>query len=1098
MQTGAIASRVTTASHLKSSSLVKVANRIVVEDHRLRNFQSTALGGAWSAPSTPYSITSSVGSGDYIVKGATPWSLGWQDLGVAVPVTLPDGVTTDTPYLSSVALSGTQDLICFYANRFRNSVGSVGIYVIKCTDDGAGHLWWSQPITVCPSTAIADWNQESQSFVTFPRLQVINSEYWIVALACSREVNVITYHLVYFHSTDGDHWSRREVLVGVSNDADETAQGVNKYDTNTPFTLNDLKHAYLSVSGTNLYIISKTGATNFVCPATSRVGVNNPAVQQDITAQTVSYSYQHPTSPSTAQTTFVVQNPNNLFDNSSTLIPDAKIIHKDGLVTTNGQEVLTLSTSWVDMITTTKQMQQKAYSNALKVIAGDSMLHLRDFADDYTYEYNSPAQAVNDQFCDTSSFSVSAGRFSIGRDGVSGVLTAETLDPNDSTDEDLAYIHEIPRPDGAVRFKFKFGNAVNIAVTAAGVFQGDVEQADRSFYSVAYWVVAGKWVIAKATPTTTGRKIYTYQPIYYGSAESLSPDTWYWLEVKWYHNHVMALRSADGISFSTTVVDYTSPLTPASDVVPANLGFSGILGHSAASPEPAGNSTDASGGSQNMDQTYAVKCTMPATPGTLYAIAGLFSETGQPGDLNLMVVKDNGSGTAPADATVYNNVLHQVSVKALNYATTGSWVAQPIPSGVRFAANQILWVVVIPGSVGVGQSWEWFSDADGSHGTTMTSADNGATWSSVASKSMAAYLLVDVDGGITSFQSMYWTSGEETHTIEDLAHHIAAKAHVLNITPQTFIADTDLSGGWQPASKGVFGDFVLDTDVDATAGAAQVYFRATTRTDATTGYKLVVNNTMNLYWLNTLVYSAPSMQYVPTTYHLRVVCQTQWIYVWINEALALTFYAADATVPGYFGVGTATFTNLRIPEMKEIKPTWQIQAFESPLQNLSKLIDKTRYFFQMRYDDSLAIGAFDYDSSLDTYSATINETELQLTNRNAINQIQPTGNYWAERFAAKILDLVGWRRLKKYDYTDAFSNEDAYLAGKRQLLLAQQQSEPLTMNVPIANFAAENFDRITNSLDGNDYIIDSISIDASLKESKAVVRLGLRRWISGI
>lgn len=1098
MQTSLPAQRITTASHRKQASLVKVANRIVVEDTRLRSWQSTALGGAFAPPSTPYSFGTS-SSGDWILKGAVPWSLNYQDLGQNTPVTLPDGISTLTPYVSSVALSGTQDLICFYANRMRNSVGSVGIYVIKCTDDGAGHIWWSQPITVCPSTAIADWNQESQSFVTAPRIQVINGKYFIVALACSREVNVITYHLVYFDSTDGEHWSRREVLAGVSSDPDESTQGVNKYNTNTPFTLNDLKHAYLNVIGTNLYIVSKDGATNFVCPATSRVGVDNPAVQLDITPQTISYSYSHPTSPSIAQTTFNVQNPNKMFDGNAILIPDAKVTHKDGLVTTAGQEVLTLSTSWVDLITTTKQMQQKSYSDVLKVVAGDSMIHLRDFADDYPYEWNSPAQSVFNQFCDLTALSVVAGRFYIGFGGTGTNLTAATLDPNDSTDEDLGYIPQPPRPDGSIEFRFRFENTVDIALTAAGVFQGDVEQGERSFYSVAYWVVLGKWVIAKATPTTTGRKIYHYVPLYNGSSESLSPDTWYWLKVAWYHNHVMAWRSNDRITW-TTVIDYTSPLTPASSVVPANLCFSGLLGHSASDPQPIGNFTDASGGKQNMNQSYAIKCTMPASAGTLYAIAGLFSQTGQPGDLNLMVVKDNGSGTAPADATVYENVLYQVSVKAFNFSTSDSpvWRAQPIPSGVRGSASQVLWIMVTPGTVGGGQSWEWFADADGSHGTTMTSANGGATWSAVSGKSMAAYLLVDVDGGLTSFESMYWTSGEEVHTIEDLAHHVAAKAHVLDITPQSFIQNSDLSGGWQPASKGTFGDFVLDADVDATGGAAQVYFRATTRTDATTGYKLVINNTMSIYWQNTLIYSIPSVQYVPAIYHLRVVNQTQWVYVWINEALALTFYAADATVPGYFGVGVATFTNLRIPEMREIKPTWTIQSFESPLANLTKLVDKSRYKFFVRYDDSLAIGAFDYASSLDTYSDTIDQTEQQLTNRNAITEIQPTGAYWAKRFASKMLDLVGWRRAKKFDYSDSYSNELAYESGKRQLLLSQQQGEPLSMNVPIANFAIENEDRITNSIDGNDYLVDSVSIKSELKSAKATMKLGLRRWISGI
>jgi hypothetical protein len=1099
MQTDIVSTRILAASHKTHPVQVHLAGQVVIDDWRLGDWVTDAGAPAWATPTTVYSLNGTA-SGDYVKKSTASWDMQYQDLAQHTPVLLPDGVTTDTPYISSVAMSGTQDLICFYANRLRNGWDS-GIYVMRCVDDGAGHLYWSQPTCVYASVAVAEWNQASQMFVTFPRLQVINGEYWIIALECGKEINVLTYHLCYFRSSDGEHWSRKEYLAGVSSDADEAIVGINQHNGGTAFTLNDLKHAYLTVSGSKVYMVSKTGS-KFSCAATSLVGVTNSSKVLDVTKQAQSYSFSRPTAPGSLQTRTTIQNVAKMFDGNSILIPGARLIRKNGWVTTNGAEMCTIGYEWIDSIDGKKEMQPGSYRDTLDVIAGDSMLRLRDLSEDTTYEYNSPKQSVYDSFCDlTAILPINGSRFYIGLDGVTTDLTCVPQDPNAVSYETAAYLQQPIVSDGSMEFRFSFEGNVNVANTAAIMFQGDKAQGERQFYSIAYWVILGKWVIVPAVPTTAGHKIYSYDIniVYVGASQSLSPDTWYWLKVTQYHDHVLAEVSTEATPVHwTTVIDY-SVHAPTVKSIPANQGYWGLLGHSVSSPSGAIGNTDATGGKVAMDsggspKMWAVQITTPASKGILYALAGLFTQTGQPADLTVGIVAD--SGGSPANVTVEENVIYSVSVKSLNYGATDApaWKYQPVPSNVRLAASSLYWLyVTFNGALGGGQSWEWYTDTGGSHGTTKSSTDGGGTWSTESGKSLAACIFIDSDGGLTQFRSMNWTSGEAVHTLEDLAHHISARAHVLNITPDAFGVTADLVAGWLPSAFGTLGDFVMDCDV---SGAnAEVYFRATTQGNAATGYKVVIGSTMKVYWQNVLVSQLSSMQYIPSAYHLRVVCQTNFVYVWINEALALTYYAPAANVPGYFGVGVATFTNLRIPHLNQIVPYWLTDEGETALTALGKLFDpaKTGYKYFMRFDNSLRIVSLPASRrvSVDTYSDTIQATETGQTNRYAIGQIKPTSNHTALRFFAEALARVGLRVFKKFDYVRGFSNEQAYADGLTVANLAEEQNNATTMNSDIAVYPGEIEDRITNSITGKDYLVNDISWDYELNGT-AKQKLGLR------
>lgn len=1068
---------------------------------------------AWAAPTTAYSIVPISGQGDIVLKTVGPaiayddvinydyptdyngaggtggyWDLGMQDLGVNTPVTLPDGVTTDTPYISSVALSASKDLICFYANRFRSSYRT-GLYVMRVVTNGST-VHWSEPTRVFESAAIDEFNYQSQFFVSFPRLQVINNEYWILALECSKEVNILTYHLCYFRSADGIHWSDREYLAGVSNDASESTVGINQHDTGTAFVLNDLKHAYLTVTGNKVFMVSKTGS-KFSCAATSLVGVTNTAVQLDITPDTINYSLSLPAAPSAAQGSYTVQNQYNKYNSNAILVPGSILTHKAGYVTSNGAELITVSKELVDEIKQATQLDK----NAISVTTADYTAWLRDWVSDMFWEYWSPQQSTYDQFCDLTALNVVSGRFFIGYGGSGTDLTAATLDPNDIANEDVGYVNPNRASDGSLEFQFKFSGSVSSNVSVAAVFQG---VSDSQFYSVSWNYTLGAWVLSYATPSTAGKKLYVYTQVAVGSTDTINADTWYWGKVQQWHNHVQFFTSVDRITW-TNKLDYTAPVPPNNASFPCNLGYFGLLGKSHSVSSGALGNTDASGGSVAMDSGgtplyWATKFTTGSSAGTVTALAGLFTQTDTPPDLTIGLVTDNGG--VPADVNNSNNILYSTTVKSLTFSNSASpiWRAIPVPPYVTVAASTDYWIYwTFNSALSGSQTWEFYTGS----GTASKTSTDGGTWTATTNAG-AAIAFVDYDNGLVKFNAMYYTSAESPKTLDYLVKDIAAKASVLTCTVDSFLTDADLVTNWQPSSFGTLGDFVVEADVDATVGPAEIYFRAATNGTATTGMKVVVDSTVTVYNTNVLKESIASLQTIPTTYHLTLSNQSGFVYIYINECLVATYYDSAMPNAGYFGVGVATFTNLRIPDMTPVKSYYVVESGRTAQAALDDLTKVGRHHYFMRYDGTLRIGSFPRRTSVDTYYQTVIAANNVQSMRYAVNQLMPQGNYYAMHFAAYELDATGKRRFKTDSYTDAVSNEAAYLAASNVLTAAREQFNQYSMDSN-AVWPAERQDRITvtNPLDGisQDYVITTIDWNYELQSGKSTQKTGLRNFV---
>ena len=1030
------------------------------------------------------------------------WDLGLQDLGSNTAVTLPDGVTTVTPAVSTVTINATTELVCFYANRFMGTDYS-GIWVMRVKDNGSGKLYWSDPIPVFRSVAIDDFNYQSQLFITLPRMFSLNGEYWITALECSKEVNVITYHLCYFRSADGVHWSDREYLAGVSNDTSESTVGINKRDAATAFVLNDLREAFISVVGSKVFLVSRYG-TSCSCSATSLVGVDNAAMKVDLTPDTTNWSLSLPSAPSAAQGNYTVQNSFNKYNGSAILVPGSRITHKAGYVTSGGNELITVSYELVDEIRQPTQIGQ----NTLEVITSDYTAWLRDWNSDMYWEYWSPTQAIYDQFCDLTGISTMNGRFFIGLDGATTKLVAATLDPNDLTVEDMAYINQHRASSGTVETSFEFSGTVSTSNSVAIVFQGVSE---RQFFSVAYSVSDTKWKIYSAVPTTNGKKLYTYTLIHTGNTHVLSADTTYYGKLTNWHNHIQFATSTDGKTW-TTQINYTAPTDPLiGPSMNCNFGYYGILGHSNSINNNLLGNTDASNGAVAMysgtsPRYFALKVTTGASKGTVTALAGLFTQTDNPPDMTIGLVADNAG--SPADVTDFSNILFSTSSKPINFSSSDSpfWRAVPVPPYVRVAASTDYWIYwTFNDDLSGSQTWEWYT---GGSGTMRTSTD-GVTWSALTTPG-AAIMYVDYDDGLVRFSSMYWSSAETPKTIDYLAKDIAAKASILNCTVDSFVATADLAlqaDGylWQPTSYGVLGDFIVEADVDMGAETAtNIFWRSDTidSTTATAYYKLVISTALQnfaLYSDTTLIAQIDSLQYLDTTFHLTLAEWRGFVYVYVNEALACLLHPTESVNPGYFGVqNNATWTNLRIPDMVAIRPYTVIESGKTAQSALAEITQTGRYKYFMRYDNTLRIGSFPRRTSVDTYNATLLDASNLQTMRYSANELMPSGNYYAKRWAALELDRMGKRRFKQEQYTDADTNEAAYLAATNVLLRAREQAAQYTMG-SIAVFSAEREDRITvtNPLDGisDDYIITTLDWRYNLENAESTQKAGLRLYV---
>lgn len=1095
MQTGAVASRVTAAAHARNRVLPALPGQIVVEDLRLRGWRTATSGPTYAAPDATFVIEAFADIGDSIKKDSVYWDLGTHDLGVDSPVTLPDGMTSVASGVSAVALSANEHLVCFYANHFRSSF-ETGIWTMRVRDDGAGHLYWADPQRVFGSVAVDEVNSSTQLWCSFPRIETIGSEYWIFALECSKYAGHERYHLCYFRSKDGEHWTDRQYLAGASPDAQDQTLGLYQYDdtpgggtTSTPFTREDLLGAYLVVNGLLVYLLAPGGAA-FVTDATALVGVTNPAKTLDLTPYVSGWNLEQSAAPSPASgTTRFVRPPPDLFGlggDDDILRRGARLTRRAGYRTSAGDELVQLSQEYIDTV----QEVEGTPGPGATIQSRDALKLLSDYKADSYYEYDGPQQVRLKNFCDFSSLIVINGSFRINN---GARLIAGDIEDGAGTPDNLAYLNFNADTDGVAEIRFKQG--VSWEHQYLGIaFNGEDEN--------HYWAVlynkknSGKFQLRKVIPNPKKRsqvKLKYLAPVAESDAIELSPGTRYWLRVQVWHGHVQAFYSTDHIAWSK-VIDYVSPQdTPGDEVVNADAGSFGVIGKSTLEQAAPLGQTSAkagpfvladSGGTQDL----AIRVQTDAYRAYLRKIAVLLAQEGNPPPVTIGVLYDaDDTGAAPADATDDENIMFAKRIRAEHFQDLQmpQWVGVTVPNGVRIKGSNYVWIWIHSNETPTGdQKWYWFSEepTENTYGTdlTRTSSDGGATWSSLGdtSQNLAAALIVDYDHGTSRFSEMNAAHGPLPHTLQCVIADVTAKGGILETRTDDLPVGTEV------------GDVFLTADV-VLSGVGSVSLRGAS------GYRVDLDpsdRTIGFYADSAELGTIESLQYFEagTSFYLTIVHHKQAIYVYINRCLATVWFDDSILALGYPEVGgDAVWTNVRIPDLFRVQDYFVMEAGTDPASAIAQLVQHRHTNYFVDYAGRLRVSAFRGRTLADTYGETVVQQERGSTDNGWASQEAPEGERYATRWDPDLLDTDG-RRYERSDFTDAFSDEDAWLEARLQFVRMRELTATGSLETHGAVPTAEREDRIQDGA-GDEWIINDLSLR---REPEAfTASIGVRRFV---
>lgn len=1131
---------------------------------------------------------------------ATQWDLG--GISTSGPIDVYGSGSQHVPF-SAISLGTNDYLLAFFASVPRGYTND-GIYTVRVSNLAYGLTPHWQQLDVLfatnPGNAQVGTITYPSLFVGFPKMQVVGTEYWLIALESSGFAGHNVQHLCYFRSPDGINWTDRQYLAG--SDFNYLAGA-----TPTAYALIDMLNAQVVVSGNYFYIVGFDKA--FRTDATMLCGVDNAAKKLDISSDVLPpIAPSLPDSGQAAQMTLEITNSGgtyNGFDGLNAILrKGAQVTLAMGYYTgaTPTEETLTTLTLLVDEIQQATAIRENELVNALRVTLRDYAKKIkRDTgAPDIFYEFMSSSQTQLLTINDLTSFAVYNGAFQTA----GGELMGGLIDATTTTPDNMAVLSHLRAVDGFAEIAFKCLGAwtssyVGIALQIknntqylAVVYDGT----NFSLYNATPNVDGAATTHSYALVTSIGGQ--TRQ-----TAAVLTVGTLYYLKVAQWHNRVIAWYSADRLAW-TKVIDY-APVDTA-------LTYWGIIqkGRVDAS-EPRGEQHQPAdlgldrythrfhlndGNVANLGKAMSVFLRVKtAQGGKLRSINACIarienSATRLPYavDTTIEIWKDYGDGTKPASLADTGNRLYTTTLSPTafpNYtssATSINWTSIAVNSDVSVNAETYYWILVkaaanLPSGDGgyTVQAWpQTILYTPVSHAVhvggkalfqynpaDLVSFYNFQPDPGGLGSMPCAFLFTSFDASGIVIQQMYHSGGETPRTIEQIAKAIATKAGVLSYSLEDWINDAFatfdngadgavknwlqtytgtwsvdggvLSGYHAIASTWAFlrtntylgsrGDGIIGLDLTILAAnkRAGVLLRATGATSAfTTAYLVDVSTeTVPLVKLSKIVagtlttlYAFPSLVAIPTNtqFHLTVESNAGMIAVYVNRNLAAVFWDTFITAQGAIGVAcydnsgggaVAQFDNFRVPGVWKLKDYFAIEGKSGWEENLQRLLGKDRIYYDFRYDGAFRLSSFLRRASVATLSATLLEATKTDSDHYWASHLQPEGERFADRFDGVLIDSDG-RRFRTEDYSDAYTDEQAYDDAANPLRLMRERGLQYTIKVP-ANPALEREDviTITNPLDGTTsgvFIINDIGVNYALGENdfEFDMSLGLRSFIS--
>lgn len=1052
---------------------------------------------------------------------AQVWDLGGHILGIEERIELPNG-DFYTSNLSGVQLSPGRIEIAFFANSFRESAED-GIWVERVANlnyaAAPQNLHWAHPFPVYLSIGLDDDNERSTMYEAFPRLQIIGEEYWITCLEVSRFGPNRRYHLAFHRSLDGVHWTDRDYHQGAANN-DETEAYC--YNGDVPFLIEDLIYANLVVFGNRVFIVGFDKV--FYCPATSLVGVDNPQRKVDLTNALLSWDMNLPTAPTAGSVNYEVDGIVKEWNLQDLIAAHygIKVTHQGGYYDTTEEEDVFIQIGQFNVDTVSQHGEEGQKTTQIQVI-DDTLLMDRWKADTY-WQWESASEMVYNRFCDTTSFIITQGGFTTG---FAGRLRSSVVRKEDNFFDDIAVFNLDSLDGGICVTKFQCDktwedNHMGIAFQGRG--QGDGED-NKIFWAVLYNrnSYENKFTLQQAIPRTSPNKtkLYRYRPaVAESSTIVLDDNTPYWLRVGVWHSHVMVWYTDEpGDVFDPNwilVLDFLSEDFPPNQVIPCRYEWWGLIGTQRTLPSGALGILRSDGGMQDL------------FTGTDPRMVALHVQLGDEASIlrriNVSITQENidsepmpdalvmlleGDANNPFDATDPDNVIYTGSPSALFFGAHDSpqWLGANPPSNpepVKLAADQHVWIAVsFDGELTAGQSYKWASSLAGG-GPTKYSDNEGASWNGFANPDLELTASIEVEylNGRVKFFNIHFGSGETTYTFEDLAHHIASKAGVMDIRPDDFVNTDDLILGpdniwWQPEVFGKIDDFILEADVALDDRIEILLVQDQVDGGNANGFMVRLdqsNQRVTYFFEGDVIDRAESLAYIPQEFHLRLIKRHTLCYVYVNEALASICYHPGFAQEGYVGVFSGDYletvwTNLRIPDLRNMVARWDIPAGTSALQSLQQMCAKptpgttARARFFIDYLGRLRIGSFQRREVVDTYENTIKTEDKSETIQGMVTQNTPVGNYYGTKWDGELMDQEG-RRHEMNDITDGRHDRAAIRAAEEIFRnIKEKQTQTTIKHAPVWPAEREDLNRVIDPIlkTNENMIIDNMAIHYAIK-----------------
>lgn len=758
------------------------------------------------------------------------WSTQTWDLG-SIAATGPANIYGAGQYhvpFSVVKLATNDYLIALFARAPRGYTND-GIYTVRVTNLGAGLTpHWQQLEMIHatnPGNARVGEVTYPSLFVGFPKLRVVGSESWLIALESSGFAGHNVQHLCFFRSPNGIDWTDRQYLAGT--DFNYSAGG-----TPTAYAVIDMLNASVVVSGNYFYIVGFDKV--FRTDATMLCGVDNSAKKLDISADVLTpIAPSMPDGGQAAVLSLTITNSDgtyNGFDGLTAILrKGAQVTLATGYYTTSGEETITELTLLIDEIeqTTAVNKDSGEIINVLRVTLRDYAKRIkRDTgAPDIFYEFNSPAHTNLPALNDLTSFAVYNGQFS----AAGGELMGGLIDATDKTPDNMAVLSHLRAVDGFAEIAFKcLGGWTNSYV-------GIVLQIKDNTQYLAVVYDGANFSLYNATPNAAGAATtHSYALVTNiggqtrQTAASLTVGTLYYLKVAQWHNRVVAWYSSNRTTW-TKVIDYAP--------VDTQLTYWGIVqkGRVTASAPRGENHQPADLGLDSTNYSFFLNDIAVANLGKAVSVF-LRVKTAQGGklrsitsalsrwegstnlayvpDITVEVWKDYGDGTKPASLSDTGNRLYTITISPtqveLQIANRVSWLTLPVNSDVSVDAETYYWICVkaaanmsttgggyeLPatpmsilytpashaGHVS-GKALFQYNPAD------LTSFYDFAPENGGLGSMPSAFLLTSYDASGIVIQKMQHCAGDPPRTIEQIARAIATKAGVLSYSLEDWIND---------------------------------------------------------------------------------------------------------------------------------------------------------------------------------------------------------------------------------------------------------------------------------------------------------------------